>query len=372
MLPAQPETVASGKPPALLAFKPFALALASAPVCMTAQADNPGTISYERAVTAQQNALSLIRGNPLDYSAYQENRTIQLAPLSVPETQNRGVPLNINPAMAANNQITLQRNKAELDTTLAACDDAPADCNPGVAQYRRMLAVARRVPDDTVRANFINAWVNLTVRYDFRETDGHRRTLTQALADRKGVCDEQAQLKLYALDATGTPPQRARLVLAALRHADGHITAHAFVMTRTNGTNWILDNQATGTSRNMSAAERQRIIGFDSMLMWDVLHANLPGQVQALRNSPVVIPRMAMTHDTVTTYRDANVATVTSADAARTIHWRRKTRRHIRRLDVARLPDTVPAAVQQEMTAVLQQALRPPPARNPAPRTRQR
>ncbi len=346
------------EPHRLAAFKPYAFALAAAPVCLTAQADSPATIAYEKAVDAQQTALSLIVNNPLDYSAYQEDRAIRLAPLSVPPTQHRGRPLNINPGEAARNQITLLRNKAELDAALAQCGDGGA-CAPGVARYRRMLQTARRVPDDTVRASFINAWINLTVRYDYRTPHNHRRTLTQALIDRKGVCDEQAQLKLYALDATGTPPQSARLVLAALRHNDGTTTAHAFVMTRTNGTNWVLDNQATSTSGAHDPAEGRRVIGFDSMLMWDVLHANLPGQAQRLPNSPVVIPRLAMTHDTVVTYRDANSAAVQSTAAARTIHWRRKMRRHIRTLDLSRPAATVPPAVQQDMAAVLQQALRP-------------
>ncbi len=350
----------------LKAFKPFALALVSAPVCLTAQADSPGTISYEKAVSAQQTALSLIRNNPLDYSAYQEAQTIQLAPLKVPETQNYGTPLNINPKKAQSNQITLQRNKAELDAALDQCDDGGV-CAPGVASYRRMLQTARRVPDSTVRAGFINAWVNLTIHYDFSTPHNHRRTLTQALVDHKGVCDEQAQLKLYALDATGTPPQSARLVLAALRHQDGSTTAHAFVMTRTNGTNWVMDNQATSTIGAGAPAESRRIIGFDSMLMWDVLHANLPGQAQRLPGSPVVIPRMAMTHDTITTYRDANAATVTSSEAARTINWRRKMRRHIRTLDLSEPSTTMPPMVQRDMANVLQQALRPSPQRAQAP-----
>lgn len=181
----------------------------------------------------------------------------KFGPFTEDEAQRRGAPkiadinmlrnLPTNNALdqLATNHTKLARNRAELDKVLRDCArEVGEPCKPGLQKYQTMLKEVREMRAPYLQAMVVNAWVNSAIRYDNEEIGkNNRRNLNEALIDGKGVCDEQAQLKLHALQAVGFKPEDIRFVVGNVVQNGKFKIAHAVTTVRIDGRTLVLNNQ---------------------------------------------------------------------------------------------------------------------------------
>ncbi len=156
----------------------------------------------------------------------------------------------------------LRQNRAELDSALNAC--TTQRCPNELTNYRNVIADIRQVPDKRTQLALVNGWVNAAILYDDGEyaarsksinvngvVAGSRpRSLVETLRDGKGICDEQAQLKLDMLSRVGFPQRDLRYVAlmvterAPQRAAAEHTLSHAVLLARAGGQTYALTNQS--------------------------------------------------------------------------------------------------------------------------------
>jgi predicted transglutaminase-like cysteine proteinase len=314
-----------------------------------------------QAHQAQQQALTPILNNPLHYADYQEDATRRvIAPLSVDPNVNRRVTNDISTTRLEDNQRTLLRNRLELDQAIATCAQRSADCAPGIAEYSSMIRAAGQLPDRLTQAGFVNAWVNTAIRYDRVEAKANwRRTLTEALADGQGVCDEQSQLKFHALDRIGFPAQDTRIIFAALTQGGQRTGAHAFVLTRMDETNWVLDNQQLPIPTDTSAQQQRRILGIHAQMLPDTRHANTVGAPLPGIGDRSVFPRQAHTYLTAAPYAGIVEADKEPFFVGKRLSLRRRSTGIATDFDLNQALDAAAAPVRTQASAALQTALLP-------------
>lgn len=315
-----------------------------------------------QAQQAQQQALTPILNNPLNYAGYQEDPARRvIAPLSIDPNANRRVTNDINTARLEENQRTLLRNRLELDQAIATCAQQPADCAPGIADYSRMLSTAGQIPDRLTQAGFVNAWVNTAIRYDQAEAKANwRRTLTESLSDGQGVCDEQSQLKFHALDRLGFHAQDTRIIFAATTQGGQRTGAHAFVLTRIGDTNWVLDNQQLplpNGGQNAPPAEQRRILGIHAQMLTDARHANIAGEPLPGIGNRSVFPRQAHTYLTATPYAGIMETDTEPFFVGKRLTLRRRSSGIAADFDLNQALDSTAAHINTAARAVLQYAL---------------
>ncbi|MDE2030216.1 MAG: transglutaminase domain-containing protein, partial [Alphaproteobacteria bacterium] len=115
----------------------------------------------------------------------------------------------------------------------------------GIKAFADMLERVKEIPSQLTQIETINAWVNLYIRYDKKEAkdDLPHRSLERALIDRKGVCDEIARLKLFALEALGYQENDIRWVSETYYKNDvRNDPGHAVTLVRIGDDHWILND----------------------------------------------------------------------------------------------------------------------------------
>lgn len=220
-----------------------------------------------------------VRANPhpLAYAGYAENNEERIRAYGPASNHSDMV---VSRFSLRQNHAELIGNAAELDAALRQCAAEPANCAPGIREYSTMLEVARALPDRLTQSSFVNAWVNTALLYDGVVANDKlpHRSLTEALSDGRAVCDEQAQLKLHALNAIGFPAQDVRYVLGFVRSnaADGRLqdSGHAVVLARHGRVNWVLNNdgQAAPYAQVPGLAQPLVDLSFNA-LRQDTVHA---------------------------------------------------------------------------------------------------
>lgn len=265
-----------------------------------------------RTKSAQQSTLHRVDQNPLEFAGFREDPTHRItAPIRVDPMVRRGSPTFGHHAALAWNEQTLLRNKIELDAVFAACDQRPSTCPPITTAFRRMIKTARSIHDPLTQAGMVNAWVNATLTYDTGELKaGNRRTLPQALETKHSVCDENAQLKYYALHKIGVAPENVRIVLAAVTRDGKRIDNHAFLVLRVGSTNWVLSNQQASvpvatqphTASTYAASELKKIFDYDAAMPVDAAFANINHQASKQFGNREIIPNQSITYTAATPY----------------------------------------------------------------------
>lgn len=165
----------------------------------------------------------------------------------VPEIFNYGDPVTTPERWSKYYQARFIRNSQELDQALIDCQNNSPTCDPNIKSFARMLDEVRQISDQATQIMAVNAWVNLWINYDFKEAETHaeHRSLKQAIIDRQGVCDEQAQLKTFAIEKLGFSDDQVRWVgLDYYMNAKHEKDGHAFTVVKIGQTNWVLNNQS--------------------------------------------------------------------------------------------------------------------------------
>lgn len=260
-----------------------------------------------RTKSAQQNDLIRIDKNPLDFAGFHEDTSRRImAPIRVDPLARRGQPTFGHQAALGWNEQTLLRNKFELDAVFTACDHKPSTCPPVTTAFRRMIQTARTIKDPLTQAGVVNAWVNATLAYNTDEVKtGHRNTLLQALETKQSVCDENAQLKYYALNKAGIAPENIRIVLAAITVGGKRVDNHAFLVLRTGENNWVLTNQQARVAQvphPIAAAEQKKIFDFNASMPTDLAFANIGQHGVNQFGKSEIIPNQSITYSVATPY----------------------------------------------------------------------
>lgn len=260
-----------------------------------------------RIRSAQQHDVARIDKNPLDFAGFHEDAAKRvLAPIRVDPLARRGQPtFGQHSAMGLNEQ-TLLRNKIELDAVFSKCDQQPKACPPGTAAFRRMIRTAQKIKDPLTQAGVVNAWVNTTLSYSINEIKTRsRNTLLQALETKQSVCDENAQLKYYALNKIGVAPENIRIVLAGITVGGKRVDNHAFLVLRAGGNNWVLTNQQASVAKEpqpMATAAQKKILDFNASMPTDLAYANIGNQGTNQFGKSEIIPNQSITYSMATPY----------------------------------------------------------------------
>lgn len=145
----------------------------------------------------------------------------------------------------------ITRNAVVMDGQMVACRMEPQNCSPALKQFQQFIDAARGVNDPIMRAQVVNAWVNTAIAYDDDFVLAQKKarekrpspTLVETLENGKGICDQQAQLKLYALSRSGTAQEDLRYVALMVIKEGKWVESHAVVLARLNGKTFVLNGQ---------------------------------------------------------------------------------------------------------------------------------
>ena len=171
---------------------------------------------------------------------------------------------------AIEEKIALQNNKAQLDLALNACVARPDVCDPNLVRYTKMIETVKEIPSPMEKVSAINAWVNSAIRYDTYEAAhvGIYRSMLGTLIDNRGVCVEQARLKMHALERVGFAPDNIRYVVEHTYENGKQTTVdHAVAVVRLDmkslgHVNWVLNNNQASLPQGYDvqpAASREMI-----------------------------------------------------------------------------------------------------------------
>ncbi len=260
----------------------------------------------KQALAAQRADLAAVKANPLTYGGYGENTAQYGAPppLHVDPRKYLHFATQVDTTKAQQNFIVVLRNKQELDAAFDRCGDDLTRCPPHLANFRAMVRAVRKLKNPLTQVQAVNAWVNTAIVYDNAEpATGRRRTLVETIEAGKGVCDEQAQLKLYALRRADFPAQDARMLVVAVMRGKQRTGNHAFAVARAAGQAWAMDNQQQGLpvrGQPVKAADRTGNINFDGTVFADMVHAN--SQQKPFFGGREIIPVQAITYVTSANY----------------------------------------------------------------------
>ena len=166
--------------------------------------------------------------------------------------------------------VVYRNRKKGLDKAREVCRQHAPACLPVVQTLNHVMTQIDLLSGQKRKAMAINAFVNLAIAYDFPEAkQDKRRDLVKTLQDGAGVCEEQAQLKLYLLEAAGFNKDDVRYVGEAITEKNKPIIYHAVVEVRINGGNWILNNQSP-----LHMASRAQLLSWASTMERDSVHLN--------------------------------------------------------------------------------------------------
>ena len=205
-------------------------ALFAAAAMATGVAAHAGGVSAERVIPAPQSPMNLngfVEYTGAIHKLDQDRRDI-LAPVE-------------------DTFILIAAHRQELDKTITSCVKIK-NCSPHVIAFQDMIKQVKKIHDPAKQLVAVNVWVNTAIRYDNNEANTtysnfDHRTLVQSLEESAGICDEIAQLKLYALDKAGFPQKDMRFVIVAgVDKDDNFLGGHAVVAAHVGKTNWVLNN----------------------------------------------------------------------------------------------------------------------------------
>ncbi len=144
----------------------------------------------------------------------------------------------------------IMRNAVVLDSQMVACRMTPETCSPPLEKFRQLIDTARTIPDPTTKALLVNAWVNTAIAYDddlvLSQKNSKPRPapdMVETLTTGKGICDQQAQLKLYALSRAGIPQEDLRYVALMVIKEGRWVSSHAVTLARLDGKTAVLNGQ---------------------------------------------------------------------------------------------------------------------------------
>lgn len=231
---------------------------------------------------------------------------------ALPSSRRPTATLNsIAPSLAA-----LRANAAQLDAAIETCKRQPADCVPEVQQYQAMIEQVRRIPDKLTQAKTINGWVNTTMLYDqdiVTRARAHQPyslpSTLGALTKGSGICDHQAELKLYALSKVGFRQDDVRFAVLMQLDEGKWITGHAVVLARIDGKNYVLNNQSTTDEiapyhqTYLPLAKTGNTLDYNAALQTPAQALNLGLDAPHRQNGQSMIPLYAMNYVSAQPYR---------------------------------------------------------------------
>lgn len=247
--------------------------------------------------------------NPPKFGPFAEDETQRRATPYIPDLNTlRHVPTNNALDQLATNHAKLVRNRTEFDQVLRDCArEVMQPCAPGLLKYQAMLNEVRAMGAPYLQAMVINAWVNSAIRYDNEEVGSNkRRNLDEALIVGKGVCDEQSQLKLHALQAVGFRPADTRYVVGNVVQNGKFKIAHAVATVRINDRTFVLNNQLSAQMPAQAASFQaiSKQMDVTSRLMTTTeLHGDKPEERSAFEK---FLPVYAMNYQTAAPYVGMN------------------------------------------------------------------
>jgi hypothetical protein len=191
------------------------------------------------------------------------------APQTIESQHLRHRPMVSTTSELSNNMHVLLRNKMELDYELEQCVAQPRECVPALKTYQAMIDGVRQIPDDVTKLATVNAWVNSAIHYDMRSLESRAsvteaeliagkvpaRTLTETLKSGMGVCDEQAQLKLYTLSKVGFEQKDIRYVGLIGTALGQRVVSHAVVLAKAGHETYALNDKSFGNWHDYSTQQ---------------------------------------------------------------------------------------------------------------------
>lgn len=167
-----------------------------------------------------------------------------------------------------NSHYAIMRNAVVLEEKLLDCRITPGTCSPALNKFRQLIDTSRTISDPTTKALLVNAWVNTAIAYDngliqSQKTSKPRPApdLVETLESGKGICDQQAQLKLYALSRAGIAQQDLRYVALMVVKDGKWVESHAVVLARLDGKTSVLNGQQYDRDmpNHAKASDEQRL-----------------------------------------------------------------------------------------------------------------
>ncbi|MGB9152465.1 MAG: transglutaminase domain-containing protein [Alphaproteobacteria bacterium] len=137
------------------------------------------------------------------------------------------------------------QDSAELQAAMDDCTKNAPTCDPHVKAFADMLKLVKKVPDQLTQIEMVDTYLN-TISYDYDEeshakSDLDHHTFKQVLDLNKGVCDEVAGLKLFALEKLGFHEQNIRWVGEDVYGDGERADAHAVTAVRIGSQVWIMN-----------------------------------------------------------------------------------------------------------------------------------
>lgn len=189
-------------------------------------------------------------------------------------------------------------NSAELHQAISDCRQNPRSQHHNIRLFSDMLERVKGIQDKHMQVMLVQAWVNLFLRYDeqasLRTTDySNHHSLKNAIVLKRGMCDEVARLKLFALEELGFPQNDVRFVRFSLL-SDGKVdlNSHGAALVRLGREKWILHNFHPYDEQNRISKDFQymRPTTYSSMLEDDVTGLNLDNRSYFLKGDRRFVP----------------------------------------------------------------------------------
>jgi predicted transglutaminase-like cysteine proteinase len=273
------------------------------------------------------DAVAAVPLNPPKFGPFTEDEAQRRGAPQIADLNTlRHVPTNNALDQLATNHAKLVRNRTEFDQVLRDCAREVAQpCAPGLQKYQAMLTEVREMRAPYLQAMVINAWVNSSIRYDNEEVGTNkRRNLDEALIVGKGVCDEQAQLKLHALQAVGFKSDDTRYVVGNVVQNGKFKIAHAVATVRIDGRALVLNNQLSAQMPAQAAsfqAISKLMDGTSRLMATPELHGDKPEERSAAEK---FLPVYAMNYQTAAPYIGMNSNTQAPFYVGRRLKHQRK------------------------------------------------
>ncbi len=189
-------------------------------------------------------------------------------------------------------------DSAELRKAIAACRQGACPELHNIRLFSDMLDRVKGIQDQRMQVLIVQAWINLFMRYDVEEYRQSRdfsrhHSLKEALTLKKGVCDEVARLKLFALEELGFPHDDVRFVrFSALRDGKLTLDSHSAAFVRLGQQRWVLHNFHPYSARNhvLTSCSLVRLLTAASVLEDHVTGLNLDGRSRFMRSDRHFLP----------------------------------------------------------------------------------
>ena len=186
------------------------------------------------------------------------------------------------------------KDKAELETAITRSASSATEGDARIKSFATMIDSIKKIPDRLTQIEALNAGVNLFNVYDkaeFNEEKPHR-SLVETLREGRGVCDETALLKLFALKKLGVADRDVRCVSeSAIIDGKDAGFRHVVVLVRVDGETWVMNNQAPPVEKGKIDTGRAIATVIESSrLETPVTHLGLTKQSYFTKKNEAYIP----------------------------------------------------------------------------------